>query len=218
MAAGASADKKIYVMELNSGTTMTLEGHDAPVRTVRFGDIPSANAPIIASGSWDKTVRYWDLRQPTPIGSLQLPERVYAMDAAGPLLVAATADNSQVHLVNLHANPLELWKTVKSPLSNQPRSVAVSADGSRWAISGIDGRAAAQATDEKKDRYDLFPHLPPSPGINRLTSNPPQLPQPLVQMPPHVQDQIPNRRLRRARRVLLPRTLAQERRTCHGRV
>ncbi|KAK4135391.1 WD40 repeat-like protein [Trichocladium antarcticum] len=150
MAAGASADKKIYVMEINSGKTMTLEGHTEPVRTVRFVDIPAANAPILASGSWDKTVRYWDLRQPTSIGSLQLPERVYAMDAAGPFLVAATPDKN-VHLVNLHANPAAVWKSVKSPLSRQPRAVAVSADGSRWAISGIDGRAAAQVMDEKKD-------------------------------------------------------------------
>ncbi|KAL2263885.1 hypothetical protein VTK26DRAFT_4562 [Humicola hyalothermophila] len=148
LVAGAATDKQVHVMALSLGQTMTLQGHDAPVRTVRFVDVPSANAPIIASGSWDKTVRYWDLRQPNPIGALQLSERVYAMDAAGPLLVAATADN-QVHLVNLRGNPLEIQKTVKSPLTAQARSVAVCKDGSRWAICGIDGRAAAQVTDEK---------------------------------------------------------------------
>lgn len=145
-------------MELSSGQTMTLQGHDAPVRTVRFVDVPSANAPIVASGSWDKTVRYWDLRQPNPIGAIQLPERVYAMDASGPLLVAATADE-QVHLVDLKANPLQVSKTVKSPLCAQTRSVAVCKDGSRWAICGIDGRAAAQVVDDKDKRY-VLPSLP----------------------------------------------------------
>lgn len=142
-------------MDLNSSQTMTLEGHTSPVRAVRFVEIPSANAPIIASGSWDKTVRFWDMRQPQPIGALQLPERVYAMDAAGPLLTAATADN-KLQLVNLLGNPLEVWKTVDSPLSHQTAAVSVCADGTRWAIGGIDGRAAAQVADEKDKRYFLF--------------------------------------------------------------
>jgi mRNA export factor len=139
-------------MDLSSSKTMTLEAHTSPVRTVRFVQVPSANAPIIASGSWDRTVRYWDMRQPQPIGALQLPERVYAMDAAGPLLVAATADNN-LHFVNLHGNPLELWKTVESPLKYQTTSVSVYADGTRWAIGGIDGRAAAQVADAKDKRF-----------------------------------------------------------------
>ena len=147
-------------MDLNSSKTMTLEAHTTPVRTERFVDVPSANAPIIASGSWDKTVRYWDLRQPQPIGALELPERVYAMDAAGPLLVTATADN-HLHFVNLHGNPLELLKTVESPLKHQTTSVSVFADGTRWAISGIDGRAAAQVTDVNDKR--CVPCLAPNP-------------------------------------------------------
>ena len=32
-------------------------------------------------------VRYWDLRQPNPAHTQQLPERVYGMDVTHPLLV-----------------------------------------------------------------------------------------------------------------------------------
>jgi mRNA export factor len=138
-------------MDLNSSQTMKLEGHTAPVRAVRFVEVPSANAPIIASGSWDKTVRYWDLRQPQSIGTLQLSERVYAMDAAGPLLLAATADN-KLHFVDLRANPLQLWRSAKSPLARQTTAVSVCSDGSRFAVASIEGRAAAQASDEKDKR------------------------------------------------------------------
>jgi mRNA export factor len=143
-------------MDLNSSQTMTLEGHTSPVRTVRFVDVPSANAPIIASGSWDKTVRYWDMRQPQPIGALQLSERVYAMDANSSLLIAATADN-QVHFVNLHANPLQLWKSIESPLKHRTTAVSVCTGGTHWATVGIEGRAAIQIADEKDERCVFSP-------------------------------------------------------------
>ena len=146
-------------MDLSSSQTMTLEGHTSPVRTVRFVDVPSANAPIIASGSWDKTVRYWDMRQPQPIGVLELPERVYNMDTGGSLLAVGTADNS-MHFVNLHKNPLQLWKTVETPLTYQTSALSVTADGTRWAVGGIEGRCVVQVVDEKDLRCVFFIILP----------------------------------------------------------
>ncbi|KAK3997290.1 WD40-repeat-containing domain protein [Cladorrhinum sp. PSN332] len=154
LVAGASAGKTVYVLNLASGSSDTLkfEGHEAPIRSVRFVDIPSANAPIIASGSWDKTIRYWDLRQPSAVATIKLGERAYAMDASGAVLCAVTADNN-VHFVNLHGDPSQVWRVTKSPLAHQPRSVSVAHDGSRWAIGSIEGRAAAQATDEKDTTF-----------------------------------------------------------------
>jgi mRNA export factor len=151
IAVGASADKKVHIMDIASSQTMTLEGHTSPVRAVRFVDVPSANAPIIASGSWDKTVRYWDMRQPQPIGVLELPERVYTMDTGGSVLVIGTAEN-QMHFVNLHNDPLKVSRSVESTLTYQTSALSVSADGSRWAVGGIDGRCVNQVVDEKDTR------------------------------------------------------------------
>lgn len=43
--------------------------HDAPVKTVNF--VPALNC--IMTGSWDRTVKFWDLRQPTPAAAFNLP-------------------------------------------------------------------------------------------------------------------------------------------------
>ncbi|KAJ4304101.1 hypothetical protein N0V88_001711 [Collariella sp. IMI 366227] len=138
LVAGAGADQKIHIMDLNSQQTMTLEGHTSPVRSVRFVEIPSANGPILASGSWDKTVRYWP----------------------------------PVHFVDLHGDPLKVSRVVKSPLSNQTCAVSLSADGSRWAVGGIEGRASAQVADEKDETLKPLSfkcHREPSPTKKNQT-------------------------------------------------
>lgn len=47
---------------------------------------------MLVTGSWDRTLRYWDLRQQNPVHTQALPERVYAMDVKHPLLVVGTAN------------------------------------------------------------------------------------------------------------------------------
>ena len=48
--------------------------------------------PILCTGSWDKTLRYWDMRQPQPMHQQAMQERVYAMDVRNNLLVAGLAN------------------------------------------------------------------------------------------------------------------------------
>lgn len=49
------------------------------------------------TGSWDRTLRYWDLRQPDPVQVVKLPERVYAFSVSQQLLVLGLA-NRQVQV------------------------------------------------------------------------------------------------------------------------
>ncbi|KAK3938514.1 WD40-repeat-containing domain protein [Diplogelasinospora grovesii] len=152
--AAAGADKSVYCLDLSSGQTLTLSAgyaHAAPVRCVRFLSANFSN--MLATGSWDKTVKYWDLRQPTPVATLVVPERVYSMDTASGMLVAATADN-QIHLVNLQQNPRAIHQTMPSLLSRQTRSVSIAHDASRWGYGSIEGRAAVQAVNDR-DRAPL---------------------------------------------------------------
>jgi len=150
MITAACADKKIHVLQASSGETMSFAAHDAPIRDVRFVDIPSAGAPIIASGSWDKTVRYWDIRNTSqPIATLLCGERVYAMDTGGQTLVIATADKKFL-LVDL-ANPTIFLRHEPSQLKHQLKCVSVSPDGKIWAAGTIEGRASINAVDPKQN-------------------------------------------------------------------
>jgi len=78
---------------------------------------------MIVTGSWDKTIKYWDMRQQLAAATINCGDRVYAMDTKDALLVVALAgDNREVKIVNL-ANPGTVHKTEQSPLKHQTRAV-----------------------------------------------------------------------------------------------
>lgn len=156
MAAGG-ADKKVHLLDASSASTISFEAHAAPVRAVRFVNVPGAASPVLATGSWDKTLRYWDVRQTSqPVCSVTLNERVYSMDSAGELLVIATADPTMVHLINLRANPAAIANTTPSKLRYQARFVSVSSEGKHWAVGGIEGRCSAASVDPQEAKtYDF---------------------------------------------------------------
>ncbi len=49
---------------------------------------------MLMTGSWDKTIKYWDGRSPNAVHTAMLPERLYCMDVKFPLCVAGTADRN----------------------------------------------------------------------------------------------------------------------------
>jgi len=147
MVLAGGADKKSHLLDCQSGQQITVGAHDAPIRSVRFVDVPNAAGPIIATGSWDKTIKFWDIRQQNPAASLTCLERVYAMDSKARLLVAGTA-GCKIHLVDL-ANPTTFARTVDSPLKHQTKAVAAFPDGKGWATVSIEGRCGINTTAEK---------------------------------------------------------------------
>ncbi len=138
--AGACADQKVYLLDAPSGQASSFAAHDKAVRAVRFVQMPAAASPLLATGSWDKTVRYWDLRASTtrPLATVASRGRVYAMDAAESLLVVGTAER-HIHTLDL-AKPTVMQRTMESPLKEQTRAVAAYRGGDGFAIGSIEGR------------------------------------------------------------------------------
>lgn len=135
---------------------MQVAGHEQPIRVVRCFE--ANGTPMIATGSWDKTVKYWDCRQSSPAATLQCQERVYTMDVRNNLLVVGTADR-YINVVNL-ASPDKFYKTLQSPLKWQTRVVSCFADAAGFAIGSIEGRCAIQYVEDKDSGY-VRCHDPP---------------------------------------------------------
>lgn len=113
--------------------------------------MPSSNGPMIVTGSWDKTVKYWDLRQQTAVASVECQERVYSMDVKGNLLVVGTADR-YINTIKLD-NPTMFHQTLRSPLHHQTRVVSCFTGANGFAIGSIEGRCAFRFTEKKDTRY-----------------------------------------------------------------
>lgn len=140
------ADKTVKILDVATGQTMSWMAHDQPVRSMRW--VSTGNMQTLVTGSWDKTLKYWDLRSPQPLATVQLPERCYSLDAAGELMVVATAER-HVLVFNL-ANPTTPFSTLYSPLKWQTRVVSCFPNGSGFAIGSIEGRVGIQLVNPQR--------------------------------------------------------------------
>ncbi|KAI0308844.1 WD40 repeat-like protein [Amylostereum chailletii] len=141
----AGGDNAARLYDVQSGQSQQVAQHDAPIKVVKSIETPQGS--IIATGSWDKTVKYWDLRSSAPISTVQLPERCYTMDVAYPLLVVGTAER-HIQIYNL-TNPTTVYKTMTSPLKWQTRVVSCFPSSNGFAVGSVEGRVAIQYVDDK---------------------------------------------------------------------
>jgi hypothetical protein len=112
------ADGKGMMWEIGTGRFTQVAAHDAPIVGIFHAEFPS---PCIVTGSWDKTVKFWDPTSQTgqPLGVLQMPERVYAMDVKGSVMVVATAER-HILVYDLR-NLAQPFRQKFSPLKYQTR-------------------------------------------------------------------------------------------------
>ncbi|KAF9426015.1 hypothetical protein BGZ94_007017 [Podila epigama] len=140
--ASGGADTMGKLFDVTTQQSTQFAKHDQPIKALRWID-PN----IVATGGWDKQLKYWDIRQQTPISSVQLSDRLYSMDIYDKLLVAATADMS-IAIYNMN-NPTVPFRTLPSPLKMQTRVVSCFTTGGGFAVGSIEGRVAIQYSDVK---------------------------------------------------------------------
>lgn len=135
-------DNKGFVWDIASGQKTQFAAHDAPIKEVAW--VPDQN--FLLTGSWDKTLRYWDVRANKMAGSVQQPERVYAMDCKAPLLVVGTAGRHV--LIYDVRKPTQPVRTLPSPLKYQTRCINIFPDRTGMAIGSIEGRVAIHHVED----------------------------------------------------------------------
>jgi len=108
---------------------------------------------MIVTGSWDKSVRYWDIRAPstTPAGGAAVGDKIFVMDVVGNLCVVGTAAR-RVVIYDLRKPTVE-YKNYESPLKYQFRSLACFPDMTGYAAGSIEGRVAIQYIEESGKNF-----------------------------------------------------------------
>ena len=151
--------------------------HDAPIKGMGW----AAEKQFLVTGSWDKSLRYWDVRSPTAVLTVPMPEcvmetsrvglplccvvmvasappcrrRVISMDVKYPLLVVATADK-KLYVFDLN-NPQRFLRELLSPLKLQTRVVKAFHSKRFFAVGSIEGRCAIRAVDDATDQECVEP-------------------------------------------------------------
>ncbi|EDR03971.1 uncharacterized protein LACBIDRAFT_330872 [Laccaria bicolor S238N-H82] len=139
--------------DLITSQTTQVAQHDAAIKSVGWVDTPQGG--ILVTGSWDKTIKYWDLRTPNPVVTVQLPERCYSFDMDYPLMVVGTAGR-HVQIFDL-TNPGTPHKTMTSPLKWETRVIScIKASGRKgFAIGSLEGRVAIHHVEEKDSAHNF---------------------------------------------------------------
>ncbi|KAJ1650701.1 RNA export factor gle2 [Dispira simplex] len=136
------ADKAGRMYDITTGQSSQVAQHSEPIKGIQYVQAGGSNQPMLVTGSWDKTLKYWDTRTPNPVATISLPDRCYSMDAKKNLMVVATAER---HILVYDLNhPENAYQTIMSPLKWQTRNVCCFPDATGYTVSSIEGRVGIQ--------------------------------------------------------------------------
>ncbi|PWN50013.1 WD40 repeat-like protein [Violaceomyces palustris] len=145
------ADKVARCFDMNTNQSAVVAQHNEPIRCVRWC---RALGGVLVTGSWDKTVKIWKLDpQPNLVQTVNLPEKCYAMDVCGNIVIAAMAERLIIAFaVEENGTLRPIIEQHQSPLKYQTKSVVALPDGDGYALGGVEGRVAVQYFNDVPDK------------------------------------------------------------------
>lgn len=135
----------LKVYDVGTGQTLDLGKLEGGIRSLVWA---SPTEPIIATGSWDKTLSFWNLGTKSLIQTIPLPGKCFAMDVTYPFLAVATSDR-HILLFDLN-NPTKPYRETFSMLKWQTRSICTTANPEYcYVVGNLEGRAALSFPETK---------------------------------------------------------------------
>jgi len=143
----AGADGKMMLWDLATNQATQMGAHDQPIKCVRSAS--KLGPDVVVTGSWDKTVKFWDCRTANPVHTETLPERVFAMDVKDELMVVACADK-KVYIYQLDGGAVKPFRAVDTVLNMQTRCISAWPTKDGFCVGSIEGRVGVQHIDPAK--------------------------------------------------------------------
>ncbi|MCA9750448.1 MAG: hypothetical protein KC414_15160, partial [Romboutsia sp.] len=126
-----TVDGSLILVDLNNNQNYT-EAHSGGIKSIK-----NYNNQFIITGSFDSTVKFWDLKSSSPIYSLNLPGKIYSMDLKGNSLFLALSDKT-VKLYDI--NNINAVNTFVTKFNYSIRSISCSNDNDTFAVGGIEAK------------------------------------------------------------------------------
>lgn len=155
-AVSGGLEKRLLIWDFNSFQETQLGQHDEAIRCVEF----NLETRQVYSGSWDRTVRSWDARQPgTPTSVISLGTKAFALDVSANNIVVGGSDRC-VHIYDrrkLHsAGVTEPLERRESLLRHQIRALKIGLDPSLYASGSVEGRVGIEHFDPQENEQSRY--------------------------------------------------------------
>lgn len=160
-------DKNLIEYDFGSQTESFLGNHLDAIRCVEY----SQELGIVITGSWDKTIIFWDPRQKRRVGVYdQNGESVYTMSLCGDRLVVGTS-NRRVLVWDLKNMQFAEQRRASS-LKYQTRCIRCFPNKQGFVLSSIEGRVAVEYLDTdqetQKKKYAFKCHRVKQDGVEHI--------------------------------------------------
>ncbi|GFX05372.1 mitotic checkpoint protein BUB3 [Trichonephila clavipes] len=131
----------LKTMDINSNEHKIVGVHGGAIRCVEY--CPDIHA--IITGSWDQTVKLWDVRAFEAPSTYRVPDKVYTMAVCGDRLIIGTAGR-RIVIYDLRAMSYA-QQVRESSLKYQTRCIRSFPNKQGYVVSSIEGRIAVEYMD-----------------------------------------------------------------------
>jgi len=150
----AGCDYCLQSCDVKTGNNSIVGYHNSPIRCVEYNDENN----IVITGSWDKTIKLWDVRlgnannnnnnsnqNKACISTHELSNKVFAMSTSGNRIIVGVGGR-QVYIFDIRKMN-EIEQKRESSLKHQTRCIVTHPNKEQYVLSSVEGRVAVEYFD-----------------------------------------------------------------------